>query len=139
MAKLVNTLESQHRLLERMVGQIDAAIRERNPGALGLHLRSLHDAFLAHVTLENRDFYPVFDVARGATEDHRQVARLFATNMRLIAEGLNAFFARHLDKPIELATFEREWRPVVQTLSQRIASEEHTLHPIFNRLVGVTP
>jgi hypothetical protein len=134
MGNLVETLETQHRLLERIVVQIEAAIEDGNAGAVGEQLKQLHGAFAAHVALENRDFYPAFELAKDVKADSRNIARLFSTNMRLIAEGLGMFLKRYLDRPIELERFEREWRPVAQTLAQRIASEEKTLHPLFERL-----
>lgn len=136
MNKLVTTLEAQHRALERIVGEVDAALASKDPTAISDRLRRLKTTFEVHLTLENTQFYPVFRAEQTRARASAEVAQMFAQNMKLIGEGLSAFFTRYAVPPEDLARFEREWRSTATVLGNRIAAEEQTLHPMFEALAN---
>jgi hypothetical protein len=134
--KLVTTLEAQHRALERIVGEVDVALASKDPTTIADRLRRLKSTFEVHLALENAQFYPTFQAERARAQASAEVAQMFAQNMKLIGEGLSAFFTRYAAPPQDLARFEREWRSTVTVLGNRIAAEEHTLHPMFEALAN---
>lgn len=131
MSDLMTTLEAQHRALERTVEEIERALASRDAERIADRLHKLRAALEAHLSLEGSQFYPAFQTERARKHPSGGVAQIFAQNMRLIAEGLTAFFVRYANPPPDLARFEREWRATRTVLSQRIAAEEKTLHPLF--------
>lgn len=134
MNDLVRKLEAQHRALERVVSEVNAALNGKDPAGVASGLGKLQSMIHAHLSLENSQFYPAFE--SGGSRKGVEVARMFAQNMRLIADGLGVFFNRYSTPPSDLARFEREWKSMVDVLANRIAAEEQTLHPMFEALAG---
>lgn len=132
MTKLLSTLEAQHRALERIVGEVDEALKAADAGLVADRVRRLRTTLEVHLALEKAQFYPAFE--SGKAHASTSVARMFSQNMALIAEGLTGFFTRYSQPPADLARFEREWRATVGVLSSRISAEEKTLHPMFEAL-----
>jgi hemerythrin-like domain-containing protein len=134
---LIATLKQQHVLVLELVAKIEAALTQRDGVAIQTHLDQLRTGLLAHLALEDSKLYPALvQQAESAGEAQRAlVAKTFATNMQQISEALVRFLGRYatVSTPAVLETFSREWRGVVNTLRQRIDSEEKTLYPLYTR------
>src|SRR3954447_24511969 len=110
MQKLVHTLEAQHRALEKLAQEVETALVAKAADVLPERLRRLGSALEAHLGLENAQFYPQFEklaLAHGRPQD-LELARLFSSNMKLIADGLAQFLMRYRSPPADLAAFERD-------------------------------
>jgi len=131
---IVDAVEAQHRSLERVVREIQAAVDRQDAAAASEKLTQLKQLLVAHLALENAQFYPRFVELAARQPRVLKVAELFQTNMKTIAEGVMVFFERYEGKPVDFATFTPEWNSTVKTLAARIQQEEQTLHPMFRRL-----
>jgi len=141
MPKIVETLETQHGLLQTVVAEIDHALAANRMDEVAAKLSRMRTALEAHLALENAEFYPAMVGMAELQQQPQmlQIVKLFDQNMRVIADGVIKFFDRYAGKPIERARFEPEWRSLVCVLSQRIEDEERTLHPIHTRLARSGP
>ena len=135
MNKLVETLETQHRALERLVAEIASAVDAGKPDAIPEPLAKLERMLAQHFNLEQTQFYPTLRRLSAKNAALTTVAQAFATNMQTIGDGLLAFFKRHR-APIDLAAFAPDWKRTVDILQRRLVDEEQTLHPLFERLVA---
>lgn len=134
--RIVETLETQHGLLQNVVMEIDRALVEGRLDQVSAQLVRLRAALEAHLELENAEFYPsMLTMAEKQQQPQMlQIVQIFDQNMRVIADGVVKFFDRFAGKPIDRAQFEPQWRSVVGVLARRIEDEESTLHPIHQRL-----
>ncbi|MBS2031840.1 MAG: hemerythrin domain-containing protein [Deltaproteobacteria bacterium] len=135
MNTLVETLETQHRALERLVAEVFAALKAGDAAAIPEPLGKLDRLLTQHFNLEQAQFYPTLNELAATDPAISTVAQAFATNMQTIAGGLLGFFKRHRG-PIDLATFAPDWKKTVEILSRRLVDEEKTLHPLFDRLTA---
>ena len=140
MVTIVETLETQHGLLQNLVVEIDRALVEGRLDQVSVQLIRLRSALQAHLELENAQFYPsmVEMAERQAQGQMLQIVKIFDQNMQVIAGGVMKFFDRYAGKPIDRTRFEPEWRSLVGVLARRIEDEEATLHPIHSRLAEAT-
>lgn len=134
---LTETLKQQHAEVLRQVDVIQDAIQKADSQLIQRELKKLGTALVAHLSLEDHQLYP--ELERLATESGAEnlavVARQFSTNMSRISAALLAFLAKY-EKPFtDVAAFKRDWSAVLAALSARIASEEVTLYPLYEKAV----
>ncbi len=136
MKTVVETLETQHRALEANALALEKALKSNQLEEVQVQLVGLCTLLEAHIHLENSQFYPEF-VRRAEASGNTQtatVARLFWSNMKLIADGTLAFCHR-FEKGIEdRDEFKKQWRTALDVLGRRMVEEERTLHPLYRRL-----
>jgi len=138
MTQLLDTLNTQHAHLKRVIAEIDRDLARRDLDGVSAELGRLIAGLQAHVGLENAEFYPAMTRmadAQGA-EQMRQIVQLFDVNMRHIADGVLKSLDRHRQGPLDAAAFARDWASTSPILQRRIADEENTLHPIYQRLAA---
>lgn len=137
MRDIVETLETQHRALEKEASTLHQALTTADLAATRESLDRIATMLAAHVKLEHADFYPAFiKLADAAGPQKGQVVRLFEENLGRIAEGLTQFFKRW-SGPLEASRLEAlrtEWRTMLKLLASRLRDEETTLHPIWRSL-----
>ncbi|WP_224248406.1 hemerythrin domain-containing protein [Hyalangium gracile] len=134
---LIDTLRKQHQELIRLAGQMDDMLaRGDEAGARGV-LASLSQVLRAHLSLEDQEIYPGLIRAAQVSQDERmlETARTFASNMQRITESLRDFVSRH-EASFHLERFRAGWGALSTVLASRIASEEKTLYPLYERRVG---
>ena len=136
MAKdIVDTLEAQHRSLELMAGALTVALKKGDTEGARAELVKLCALLEAHIQIENTQFYPA--LVRGAewtaSPQIASAARLFQSNMLLIAEGVLRFCTRWREGITDLPAFGKEWKSTLEVLGKRMAEEERTLHPLYRK------
>ena len=132
---ITDALREQHKVVLLIVNEIQSAIAASDRPRIQLELKQLERVLSRHLAMEDAELYPGLE--RMAVEngsDHLAVvARQFSTNMCRITESLLAFLRKN-DRPIaDLALFSREWTHNLSALSGRIASEESTLYPLYEK------
>lgn len=136
MKSIVETVELQHRAVEREVAALEAALQEKAPAALRGSLDRLEVMLTAHVKLEHDELYPAL-LARAEGDAAHETVRLFQENLVRIGEGLLGFFKRwrgDLDAQ-RIEALGADGAGVLRLLQGRLRDEERVLHPIFRRLI----
>src|SRR5688572_7483245 len=114
---VLSPIQAQHRALTEMALSLDAAVTRWDVTVVRAQVVKLRDALDAHVALENREFYPTLNKLSVVEPDTERLVKLFDDNMRLIADGLRAFFSRFADKPeLDQAAFTKEWKSILSVL-----------------------
>lgn len=132
MKSLIETLHLQHEAIALTVDRIDAATRSGDVSAVCAELDVLAVELLAHLELEDGRLYPALTRAAEQTqlEVPAKIARTYEQNMQTITVALRAFLEKYSRKFV-LEEFQRDWPLVSQLLTDRIASEEATLYPLY--------
>lgn len=136
MLKVIETLETQHRALERLVAEANASLKSRDQPQTQETISRIHTLLQAHFALEETQFYPKLRELAARDPALAQVANAFSQNMEVIAGGVLGFFKRHTQGPLALERFVPEWRETLQVLGQRMVDEEKTLHPLLKRMLA---
>jgi len=136
MDSLVETLSTQHRLVERLVVEITAAQQAQDVPALRAALGAMGSALLAHLALEDVHLYPrLVSLAEESGQlTLKQVTRDFSTSMFTISQSLQRFLARYQKPASSLEGFSRDWAGVGATLAARTSAEDTFLFPLYTRL-----
>lgn len=137
---LVETLTKQHRLLDRLVAELDHATAAGDPHRITGQFLQLRQAVAEHLALEDARLYPEL-LAYAEEQQQAQMAMLargFASNMGLISESLLAFFERHAANPTS-ALMAQEWPAMKSALIARSEAEEKTLFPLHQRAFRRSP
>ena len=135
MKTIVETLELQHRALEQEVALLQRALAAKDPEGVRAGLDKLEAMLVAHLKLENAEFYPAF-LAKAQGDPALQTVSLFQQNLGRIGEGVLAFFGRWKG-PLTLARLDAlqpEWGSTLKLLAGRLRDEDKILHPIHRRL-----
>jgi hypothetical protein len=129
-------IQAQHRALVEISLALDAAVKDWKLEEIRAALPKLRDVLDAHVTFENREFYPVLaERSKAAEPSTATLVKLFDDNMKIVADGVNTFLARFAGKPeLDREVFTREWKTAFLVLGKRLHDEEKTLHPLFSKL-----
>ena len=131
--ELIDSLHAQHEEIKRLIKAIDAALERADESEVRRELDALSRALLAHLAIEDEHLYPSLSRAseeRGHDVPSR-VARTYEHNMQTITVALKAFLEAY-SGTLSLPDFSRDWALVSQLLTDRIASEERTLYPLYN-------
>ncbi len=133
---VIDTLESQHRALTQLAGEVTQAVKSGDRPKAIEALGRLRALLVAHLQLEEAQFYPELTRLASASgnEAAATTARLFRDNMQRIAEGVMSFFERYAAQIGELEQFTRDLQLNLDVLSRRMGEEERTLHPMLQRL-----
>ncbi len=137
MREIIETLEAQHRELEKLAQSVVQAFRAKDEAGLKATLDRMQALLETHLELERTRFYPGFVAAaeRQANERTKLVATLFRDNMAVIAEGVQAFFRRAQSGTVPAEVVGKELRTTLEVLGKRMADEEKTLHPLLRTLL----
>lgn len=130
--ELLETLLVQHDEIKRSIAAINGALVGSEEAELRRELDVLSTALLAHLAIEDEHLYPSLTRA-GEERGHdvpSKVARTYEHNMQTITVALRAFLEAY-GGPFALDDFRRDWALVSQLLTDRIASEESTLYPLY--------
>lgn len=135
MGSVIQTLETQHRAVEKEIVTLEHSLKTSDLPALRASLDRMQTMLAAHFTLEHRDFYPpLLAKVAGDAQTHRTVS-LFHENLQRIAEGVTAFFKRW-KAPLTteaLPRLKEEWRTTLKILAARLRDEEGVLHPLSRK------
>ena len=132
---ITDTLREQHKVVLLIVNEIQAAIIAADAPRIQQELKQLQKVLSAHLALEDAELYPGLHrmAVDAGSQNLAVVARQFASNMSRITDALLAFLRKY-DRPIvDLAAFRSDWAHIVSALSGRIASEEGTLYPLYEK------
>lgn len=138
MKDILETLETQHRALTILAGELVATLATGDEAELQEPLSRLRTMLDAHVALENARFYPELlrlSDERGS-DDTKKLARLFQSNMATIADGVLAFFRRFDGKPKPKAEFGPALATTLEVLGKRMRDEEKSLHSMIRKLLA---
>jgi hypothetical protein len=134
------TLRKQHGEILEIVRAITAAVAGGSCPEVRTHVDRLRAALLAHLALEDSQLYP--ELTKAGEESGQalsaRIAKTYERNMETISVALKAFLEQYA-ADFELADFSRDWQLVSQMLSDRIASEEATLYPLYESWIGSRP
>lgn len=137
MGNLVATLRHHHAEILEIVRAITAAVAAGSSPEIRTNVDRLRTALLAHLALEDSQLYP--ELTKAGEESGRElsarIAKTYERNMETISVALKAFLEQY-DGDFEPADFSRDWQLVSQMLSDRIASEEATLYPLYQSWIG---
>ena len=135
MKTITETLELQHRAIEQEVATFANALKMESLQDARTGLDRLETMLLAHIKLENTEFYPAF-LARAEGDPVHQTVSLFQQNLARIGEGLISFFARWKGPltPLRLQALQPEWAAALKLLNGRLRDEDKVLHPIHRKL-----
>ena len=118
----VEMLKQQHREVERLFEQFDAARSMQQRHEV---FRKLADALAVHAVVEEQDFYPAVN-QRGTSEkvlesveEHLEIQRLLARMLLLASDD---------------ERFDRSMKVLRQNVAHHVAEEEHDLFPQVERL-----
>lgn len=132
MKALIETLRVQHEEIGRRIEAIEDALHREDASAVRRELDALATALLAHLAIEDAHLYPALSES-ASKSGHAIPAKLAATyehNMKTISVALRAFLEAY-GGHFKLDDFRRDWILVSQLLTDRIASEEATLYPLY--------
>lgn len=134
MSPLVEKLTAQHRdllaTLDKMTEQGIASPAGRNT------LFGARDALLAHLALEDREFYPRLRKAAQAKAALQSTLNVFASDLEGITQTAIAFFKRYGDASAagDSLDFARDLGRLMAALRTRIRKEETLLYPEYDAL-----
>lgn len=136
MSYLLHTLRTQHAVLERMAGTIEAALEGESYREVSELLPRFKDALLTHLELEEQ----VYPALISAAEQFRagrvmESTRMFQSNMVFIQRSLKEFLSRWSVDLIATPSFRKEWSELTDLLETRIHAEEATLYRAYESLV----
>lgn len=132
---LTETLKQQHLAVVELVKLIQGAVERDDRALIETDLKQLKTALLAHLALEDAELYPGLErlgVESGSV-NLTLVARQFASNMSRITEALLSFLDKYDGPILDLVGFKQDWSKIVSVLSARIASEEASLYPLYEK------
>lgn len=131
-SNLIETLHLQHDEITRIVDRVNAATRRGDVTSVCKELDALAVAVLAHLEVEDTRLYPALTLAAESSqlEVPAKIARTYEHNMTTISVALKAFLDKYSHRFV-LDDFKRDWPLVSQLLTDRIASEEATLYPLY--------
>jgi len=135
--RLIDVLRVQHGELLRLVDHVNEAVARDSDRDVSAALTSLTSALLAHLAIEDERLYPALTRATNGSPNDvpAKVARTYENNMQTISVALRAFLDKYGGDVIDLPSFRRDWQLVSELLSDRIASEEKTLYPLYDSWV----
>jgi hemerythrin HHE cation binding domain-containing protein len=126
----------QHRALMAAATRLGAQVDQAIAGAAGVDgaracLADLSGRLMVHLQMEDRSLYP--DLLRSERHEVRTTAARFQASLGALRAAAEAFSRRWL-RPDAIerapAVFSAELRPILQTLSDRIAAEDAELFPL---------
>ncbi|MBA3457845.1 MAG: hemerythrin domain-containing protein [Deltaproteobacteria bacterium] len=137
MLDLIDTLHAQHDEIAQIVDRVNDATTRGDVESVAKELDALATAVLAHLEVEDSRLYPALTRAAERTqlEVPAKIARTYEHNMQTISIALKAFLEKYSHSFV-LDDFKRDWPLVCQLLTDRIASEEQTLYPLYTSWVG---
>jgi hypothetical protein len=138
MSQLVDELKNEHQWLVGRVTEI-----RQNPGAPDVlkQLVQVKKGLLAHLRKEDDRLYPMLMKAGASDPKAREVYEMFANEMKKIGAAAIAFFEKYSPErsgPLG-GEFIKDLDGLIKVLGDRIASEEMTLYPTYDRVAANVP
>ena len=132
MSDLIDRLKKEHEVLVKALNSMsDLGITTKDGQAT---LYAAKEALLAHLTLEDRELYPVLRKAAETDDAVKKTLDIFAKDMEEISKTALSFFAKYSDGGNSLE-FAKELGRLLGALKNRIGREEDILYAQFDKLV----
>ncbi len=132
MSDLVDSLKKEHNIL---VEALDSMMKLGVTTKEGQEkLYSAKEALLAHLSLEDKELYPVLRRAAESDDSVRSTLDIFAKDMEEISKTALSFFAKYAQGGDSLE-FAKELGRLLAALRNRIGREEDILYKQFDKLV----
>ena len=100
------------------------------------HLNNFKKILLAHVKLEDAEFYPV--LAKAEDEKTKETAKKYSDEIKLISKRAVSFFETYahlkVDDLLQNEYFKLDLNTIVTIIKRRIDLEEAELYPLYNKI-----
>lgn len=130
---LLDSLKSQHRQLEKMVGSLNQAFARADAAAATKELEAFKTLLVGHLELEDVKLYPELRRAGAGNAQMLSTVDRFSTSMDKIGETLRGFLGRAEAKGAKVIDLSAEWKGVALALTARITAEEGSLYGLFEK------
>lgn len=132
MSDLIDRLKKEHNILvEALDSMTDLGVTSKDGQA---KLYSAKEALLAHLSLEDKELYPVLRRAAESDDAVKRTLDVFAKDMEEISKTALSFFAKYAQGGDSLE-FAKEIGRLLGALKNRIGREEDVLYAQFDKLV----
>ena len=131
---LIHSLESDHRDLVSLFGQIGERAQAGDFGPIPSMLLKFKTTLEAHLIAENVRFYNYVENGLAGDAENYALMRSFRREMNQIARGVVDFVKKYQNLPFDPAarsTFMGDYQAVGALLTQRIEREERSLYPLY--------
>ena len=132
MSDLVDKLKKEHKILVEALDSMTALGVTSKDGQEKLY--SAKEALLAHLSLEDKDLYPVLRRAADSDDAVKRTLEVFAKDMEEISNTALSFFAKYAQGGDSLE-FAKELGRLMGALKNRIGREEDVLYAQYDKLV----
>ena len=132
MSDLVSRLKKEHNIL---VEALDSMMKLGVTTKEGQEkLYSAKEALLAHLSLEDKELYPVLKKAAESDDSVKSTLDIFAKDMEEISKTALSFFGKYSQGGDSLE-FAKELGRLLAALRNRIGREEDVLYAQYDKLV----
>ena len=132
MSDLVNRLKKEHNILVEALDSMTKLGITTKDGQEKLY--SAKEALLAHLSLEDKELYPVLRKAAESDDSVKSTLDIFAKDMEEISKTALSFFAKYAQGGDSLE-FAKELGRLLGALKNRIGREEDVLYAQYDKLV----
>ncbi len=132
MSDLVDKLKKEHTILVKTLDSMAGLGITTKDGQAALY--SAKEALLAHLSLEDKELYPVLRRAAESDDAVKRTLDVFAKDMEEISKTALSFFGKYSQGGDSLE-FAKELGRLLGALKNRIGREEDVLYAQFDKLV----
>ena len=132
MSDMVNRLKKEHNILVEVLDSMMKLGVTTKEGQEKLY--SAKAALLAHLSLEDKELYPVLRRAAESDDSVKNTLDIFAKDMEEISKTALSFFAKYAQGGDSLE-FAKELGRLLAALRNRIGREEDVLYAQYDKLV----
>ena len=132
MSDLVDRLKKEHKILVEALDSMTTLGVTSKDGQEKLY--AAKEALLAHLSLEDRELYPVLRKAAESDDAVKRTLDVFAKDMEEISNTALSFFAKYAQGGDSLE-FAKELGRLMGALKNRIGREEDVLYAQYDKLV----
>jgi hypothetical protein len=130
---LLDSLKTQHRQLEKLVGVLNGDFARSDGAAISKDMQEFKAFLMGHLELEDTKLYPELRKAGAGNPQLLATVDRFSTSMVKIGETLRAFLGKAESKGVNVTELAAEWKGVALALTARVTAEEGTLYSLFEK------
>lgn len=134
--QVVSDLKQQHQKMAEACKRLADSTGTADGSGLYSQLNQIKSMLTDHLRIEDNQFYPELMKAAEKDATVAGVAKAYMTSMGQISQVVGQFFTKYDSGGAinsQKQKFADDWRQIVAALERRIASEEKSLYPLYEK------
>lgn len=134
--QVVVDLKAQHVKMAEACKRLADSVTSTDGNGLYNQLNQIKGALADHLRIEDNQFYPELMKAAEKDATVAGVAKAYMTSMGQIGQVITQFFTKYNSGDVinaQKQKFGDDWRQILGALERRIASEEKSLYPLYEK------